>query len=485
MLKVIIVEDDNVALTLLERLVQKKFPEIRVIKGFDDPRQAIEFMDNNYIDLIITDVKMPGMSGVELAEYAAKKYPFIKVVFISAFRDFDAICKVLNTNVISYILKPITPDKLQKAFESVLEPSSIQRTGLSFVSESLQKQRVAFAKEIVTNKNMTMNEIQTELQQLEIPVDVRAVQCLVIHGEINNYDMYIHELWKYGENKLTIAIENMIADLNTQECFGIVYSFDDGKIKILYFVDREYREFFEERIIILQKTMETMLKILVDFSVVLAGNSIYEMTRGVNTKSEETNLIAEIFDSDKEYLTDKEKISILYPTESELEGFCRKLSAKAINLLGTEYFQKKNYNLYEYVNCSSYGAFMEFVTQTIKFINEFKREYPNIDVFEKVKKYIAENYMHAISLDDISQYVAFAPSSFCRFFKKISGKSFTSYLNEYRIKKAVGVLKKNPDIKISVLSSMVGFSALSNFYKNFRLFTGVTPSEFLKKEQKD
>ena len=128
---------------------------------------------------------------------------------------------------------------------------------------------------------------------------------------------------------------------------------------------------------------------------------------------------------------------------------------------------------------------MEFVTQTIKLINEFKREYPNIDVFEKVKKYIAENYMHAISLDDISQYVAFAPSSFCRFFKKISGKSFTSYLNEYRINKAIGVLKKNPDIKISFLSSMVGFSALSNFYKNFRLFTGVTPSEFLKKEQKD
>lgn len=209
------------------------------------------------------------------------------------------------------------------------------------------------------------------------------------------------------------------------------------------------------------------------------------MTKGISTKSEETNLIAEIFDSDKEYLTDKEKISILYPTKSELEGFCRKLSTKAINLLGTEYFQKKNYNLYEYVNCNSYDAFMGFVTQTIQFINEFKREYPNIDVFEKVKKYIAENYMHAISLDDISQYVAFAPSSFCRFFKKISGKSFTSYLNEYRIKKAVGVLKKNPDIKISVLSSMVGFSALSNFYKNFRLFTGVTPSEFLKKEQKD
>ena len=406
-------------------------------------------------------------------------------MFISAFRDFDAICKVLNTNVISYILKPITPDKLQKAFESVLEPSSIQRTGLSFVSESLQKRRVGFAEEIVTNKQMTMSEIQTELQQLDIPVDLRTVQCLVIRGEIENYTTYINKLWKYGENKLNIAIENMIADLNTSECFGIVYSFDNGKIKILYFVDREYREFFEERITILQKTMETMLRMIVDFSVILAGNSIYEMTRGVNTKSEETNLIAEIFDGNKEYLIDKEKIGILYPTASELDGFCRKLSAKAINLLGTEYFQKKSFNLYEYVNCDNYDAFMDFVVQTIGLINEFKREYPNIDVFEKVKKYIAENYMHAISLEDISQYVAFAPSSFCRFFKKMSGKSFTSYLNEYRINKAISVLKKNPDIKISVLSSMVGFSALSNFYKNFKLFTDLTPSEFLKNEQKD
>lgn len=79
MLKVIIVEDDNMALTLLERLVQKKFPAIRVIKAFDDPRQAIDFMDNNYIDLIITDVKMREYQALSLRSMPLKNIRLSKL----------------------------------------------------------------------------------------------------------------------------------------------------------------------------------------------------------------------------------------------------------------------------------------------------------------------------------------------------------------------------------------------------------------------
>ena len=91
--------------------------------------------------------------------------------------------------------------------------------------------------------------------------------------------------------------------------------------------------------------------------------------------------------------------------------------------------------------------------------------------------YIRDNFMDQIPLDDIAAIVYMTPQSFCRFFKKSTNKTFTNFLNEYRINHATKLLSEtDQDIKSICFKS--GFNNLSNFFRNFKRITNQTPNSY-------
>ena len=91
--------------------------------------------------------------------------------------------------------------------------------------------------------------------------------------------------------------------------------------------------------------------------------------------------------------------------------------------------------------------------------------------------YIRDNFMNQIALDDIAAIVYMTPQSFCRFFKKSTNKTFTNFLNEYRINHSTKLLSEtDQDIKSICFES--GFNNLSNFFRNFKRITNHTPNSF-------
>ena len=91
--------------------------------------------------------------------------------------------------------------------------------------------------------------------------------------------------------------------------------------------------------------------------------------------------------------------------------------------------------------------------------------------------YIRDNFMDQIALDDIADKVYLTPQSFCRFFKKSTSKTFTSFLNEYRINHATKLLAEtDQDVKSICYES--GFNNLSNFFRNFKRITNHTPNAY-------
>ena len=91
--------------------------------------------------------------------------------------------------------------------------------------------------------------------------------------------------------------------------------------------------------------------------------------------------------------------------------------------------------------------------------------------------YIRDNFMDLIALDDIAAKVYMTPQSFCRFFKKSTSKTFTSFLNEYRINHATKLLvETDKDVKSICYES--GFNNLSNFFRNFKRITNLTPNAY-------
>lgn len=98
----------------------------------------------------------------------------------------------------------------------------------------------------------------------------------------------------------------------------------------------------------------------------------------------------------------------------------------------------------------------------------------------RVNDYIMNNFQHSVTLKDVADQVSLNKTSFCRYFKKATDKSFSSYLNEIRIGYACKLLQEGKNKTIAEICYESGFNNLSNFNQRFKQVTGYTPSRYAR-----
>ncbi|MEM6800684.1 MAG: AraC family transcriptional regulator [Bacteroidota bacterium] len=96
---------------------------------------------------------------------------------------------------------------------------------------------------------------------------------------------------------------------------------------------------------------------------------------------------------------------------------------------------------------------------------------------DRVLKFISDHYDSNINLQDVSDVACLTTNSFCRFFKKMTNKSFTQFLNEVRIRNASRLLVQR-DMPVSEICYMVGYNSITNFNRQFKLIMGCTPQKY-------
>ena len=102
------------------------------------------------------------------------------------------------------------------------------------------------------------------------------------------------------------------------------------------------------------------------------------------------------------------------------------------------------------------------------------------DRLGRVHEYIMNNFNRDISLMDVADIALMNKSAFCRYFKKVTKKSFSQYLNEIRIGYACKLLQERTDTTISEIAFEVGYNNLSNFNRQFKIITGYAPKAYLR-----
>ncbi|MGX7418025.1 AraC family transcriptional regulator [Carnobacterium gallinarum] len=126
------------------------------------------------------------------------------------------------------------------------------------------------------------------------------------------------------------------------------------------------------------------------------------------------------------------------------------------------------------------------VPQKENFSDEIEKKVAQKDILEKLDlifRYVEENYTHLIKLDDVAYHVGFSTYYFAKFFKKNTGNTFITFLNEYRIDKAKWLLL-NEDIMITELVERVGFGSNKTFYRLFKKTMGISPLAFRSEYQR-
>lgn len=101
---------------------------------------------------------------------------------------------------------------------------------------------------------------------------------------------------------------------------------------------------------------------------------------------------------------------------------------------------------------------------------------------QEIYQYVGEHFQEEISLTEVSRRVSMTPPAFSRFFKKLTDKTFTQFVNEMRVDHARRLLVKN-HLTIASVSYESGFNNLSHFNKQFKLIVGVSPSEYRRQQR--
>lgn len=100
---ILIVDDDPMVRGVLEQLLQRKGYNI---KGVDSAREALEFMKSNKVDLVVSDISMPVMSGYELLQVIKKSFPQVGVIMMTGYGDAFSVKEALSLGADEYITKP-------------------------------------------------------------------------------------------------------------------------------------------------------------------------------------------------------------------------------------------------------------------------------------------------------------------------------------------------------------------------------------------
>ena len=120
MLRILVVDDEIGIIQLIKRLIDPAIPA-EVIGEADDGNRAYELMKRIKPDIVITDIRMPGLSGVELVQKAREEGLPCEFILVSGYRDFNYARSAIRYGVLDYLLKPINREDLNQLIMGVYE----------------------------------------------------------------------------------------------------------------------------------------------------------------------------------------------------------------------------------------------------------------------------------------------------------------------------------------------------------------------------
>lgn len=151
MFKVIIVDDEPLSAQQLAVAYNWESLGFEVVEVFHSGKAVLEYIKDNVVDAIISDVKMPNITGIDLAKKCYEEYPDISIILISAYRDFDYAHQALKYNVVDYILKPIKEqdlvESITKLYEHLSKMQQMMNRPSKFSNNMIINEAVSYVKE--------------------------------------------------------------------------------------------------------------------------------------------------------------------------------------------------------------------------------------------------------------------------------------------------------------------------------------------------
>ncbi|HBG67974.1 MAG TPA: response regulator receiver protein, partial [Kandleria vitulina] len=166
MYKVLVADDEKIGRKGVHFLLDQMEEELSIVEA-KNGKEALHYIENNPIDILLTDIKMPFIDGIELIGEALKIQPHIKIAIFSGYSDFEYAKKALSLGVMEYILKPVNPEEFKSTIKKVIHQVDMdhQRSEQSQRNEEILKEHVLY--NLVNGNNLKAIEKQLNGKSIE------------------------------------------------------------------------------------------------------------------------------------------------------------------------------------------------------------------------------------------------------------------------------------------------------------------------------
>lgn len=434
MLKLLIADDEKYDRESITSILNTTFNEQLDISEARNGREAIEISERVRPDIVIMDIKMPGINGLKAIQEIKKFLPNTYFIIITAYDYFDFAVEAVKNNVKEYILKPFSRTELLEKIRQAIE----------FVNVEKEKRR---------------NEIENQEKLYNLmPILENELSFSIINNSLYSidYETYMRYLNMDFEKaySMVVKIKEKTNSENRVESNRETIKFQIGEY-IKEYINRKYKSIASYR----------FTKDLVYF-IQIKDDSDDENEARFDT----VNLAADIRREVKRIFNVSLKIGI-GKCYSSLEHI-HKSYREACSCLE---YKSDNINVIHFqdINCSLNGK--EYSDEKSQNIDREK-----IALFKEVEQYILDNLKEELDLEKTAAKFNLSSYYFSRSFKETLGYNFCDYINMMRINKAKELLKSD-SLSIKEVGYSVGYSDPNYFSKVFKKYEGISPTEFKAK----
>ena len=539
MYKILLVDDEILVRDAIRENIDWGKLDCELIGDCENGKQAVEFVKTHEVDIVLTDILMPYMDGMELSHFLHDNYPDILIVIFSGFGEFEYAKKAIQYNVSEYMLKPVTAMELTKVIGNMKEKLDSRKKeqrkmeSLTQVSQDYHKNANVIRSKALDCLVKCTRDVQVSLDELErMGITFQAASYRVAVFDIDTYsDMYQMDMDKQQESALmAFVLFNVGDEIVVQEKAGVVYQEGNNRVCIIFAGNRtkEFSENIHRICHEIQKKvkevigLETSIGIgswvrspyeliysyrlaakAIDYRYLLGGNLLFDMEEKKTDNSifliNDLEILTESIKSGDRRLMEKTLGQIETEIKSALVeksyaciylqqviraigNTCQSLSEEPEKIIAQREALLKAVT--EQRMFSQAAALVEKYAQEVfdalQELNSSSGQRQGMLAMD----YIQKNYMDpCLSLNSICSYLNISTSYFSTIFKEMTGETFIEVLTRVRMEKAKELLE-NTTMKNYEIAEKVGFSDPHYFGISFKKITGKTPTEYAREKRR-
>ncbi len=529
--KVILVDDE---IDVAERISHKiNWNEI----GFEEPvicnnaLEALEVSEKIKPEVVMTDITMPYMNGLELAHKLKEEYPNIRIIIFSGYDEFEYAQEAVHIQAEEYILKPIDSEKLMQIFEKTkksLDKEYDEKQNVhkleSYYKDSLPILQESFYSSLMEGK-VPVEKLEHYKNNYSIQLDGPYYCAVIIHVSTHSLNKQINPLY------VSISVRKLAEEKLCDQWNGKLFTYQGNTVMIaqLNSQDSEITRLTDEcdKFTRLAKGVADatvtigigrVCSNLIDISNSYAGarmavsyRAIYGTTKAINISEIDPEQSKQVVSVSNEALDDvfkKIRMNNQSGLSTAIHDYLSMSTTKITKVPEFRFFvmqlasrlygfavvnkldQNEIFNSYhdiimqvEKLELKDLEEWMRNICFKMQQMISVKRSNTTKNFIIKAVDYVSENYTNPdLTVESICSYLNVSYAYFSTVFKKEVGKSFTSFLTELRLKRAVELLLEK-DEKTYIIAHDVGYSDPNYFSYVFKKAYGVSPNKYRLKVQ--